>query len=83
MPLIPEKYFLLIGDYIKTKYEEAIRVKVNRKKRLQVKNSDSRKAMVTDLVYIHPSPSYCEKNETFGILGNQGNNIYISDFAIQ
>lgn len=54
---------------MKKKYEEGIKVKLNKKGRLQIKDSNSHKPTVTDLVYIHQSPTYCEKNATFGILG--------------
>lgn len=53
---------------MKRKYNSAIKVKKNRKGKLQVKNS-GRKSTVTDLVYIHQSPNYCVKNDTIGILG--------------
>ncbi|XP_065200658.1 protein Wnt-5b-like [Planococcus citri] len=63
--------FREIGDYIKKKYDEAIRVKVNKKGRLQIKDSSSRKPTVTDLLYIHQSPNYCKKNISFDSLGTE------------
>lgn len=59
----------LAGDYIKRKYTTAIKVKKNRKGRLQIQNSTRKRSKVTDLVYVHQSPSYCVRNETLGIFG--------------
>lgn len=65
--------FSEVGDFLKKKYELAIRVKAARKRlRRQDKSGRKMPVMKDDLVHIHKSPNYCVENQTKGILGTRG-----------
>jgi len=65
--------FRLIGSELRTKYASATQVRLNRRLGLLKPRKNSMKLFnTTDLIYIHNSPSFCEKNLRLGSLGTQG-----------
>ncbi|KAH8272025.1 hypothetical protein KR018_007040, partial [Drosophila ironensis] len=48
-----------IGDYLRVKYEEATKVKMNKRGRLQVKDSQFKIPTAHDLIYLDESPDWC------------------------
>lgn len=59
--LIPiERSFL--GDFLREKYDEATQVKINKRGRLQVKDSRYKVPTALDLVYLEESPDWCRAN---------------------
>lgn len=65
--------FRLIGSELRTKYASATQVRLNRRYGLLKPRKNSMKLFnTTDLIYIHNSPSFCEKNLRLGSLGTQG-----------
>lgn len=58
------------GDDVKSKYDGAIEVRLNRRGKLRVKNRRYKKHTQDDLVYIRRSPDYCKKNPKIGSHGN-------------
>ena len=67
--LLLGSFYIVLGDYVTDRYRSAIKVKKNKKGRLQVRNASNKKSTVTDLVYIHQSSNYCVENNSLGILG--------------
>ncbi|KAG7169098.1 Wnt-5b-like 2, partial [Homarus americanus] len=57
-----------IGDLLKDKYDGATEVKINRRGKLQVKHPQFNVPTGEDLVYLHESPDYCNRNTTVGSL---------------
>lgn len=51
-----------VGDYLREKYEEATEVKLNKRGRLQVKNSEFKVPTAHDLIYLDESPDWCRTN---------------------
>lgn len=51
------------GDYLREKYDEATRVKMNKRGRLQVHDSRYKVPTATDLVYLDESPDWCRANK--------------------
>ncbi|CAF0850314.1 unnamed protein product [Adineta steineri] len=65
--------FRLIGSELRTKYASATQIRLNRRLGLLKPRKNSMKLFnTTDLIYIHNSPSFCEKNLRLGSLGTQG-----------
>ncbi|CAF1922315.1 unnamed protein product [Rotaria magnacalcarata] len=65
--------FRLIGSELRTKYASATQVRLNRRLSLLKPRKTSMKLFnTTDLIYIHNSPSFCEKHLRLGSLGTQG-----------
>ncbi|KAH8354937.1 hypothetical protein KR093_002157 [Drosophila rubida] len=54
--------FAFVGDYLREKYEEATEVKLNKRGRLQVKNSQFKVPTAHDLIYLDESPDWCRTN---------------------
>ncbi|KAL1501652.1 hypothetical protein ABEB36_006946 [Hypothenemus hampei] len=63
-----------VAEGLYKRYEGASHVKFveRRRKKLKVVSPDFKKPNRTDLVYLEPSPAYCEKNDTLNILGTRG-----------
>lgn len=57
------------GDYLKDKYDGATEVRVNKRGRLQIKDSRYNMPTANDLVYLSESPNYCVKNLALGSMG--------------
>jgi hypothetical protein len=57
------------GDYLKDKYDGATEVRVNKRGRLQIKDSRYNMPTANDLVYLSESPNYCVKNLVLGSMG--------------
>lgn len=53
----------LIGDHLREKYDEATQVKMNKRGRLQVKDSRYKVPTALDLVYLDESPDWCRQNK--------------------
>lgn len=53
---------VLIGDYLREKYDEATQVKINKRGRLQVKDNRYKVPTALDLVYLDESPDFCRIN---------------------
>ena len=53
---------LLLGDYLREKYDEATQVKINKRGRLQVKDRRYTVPSDVDLVYLDESPDWCRPN---------------------
>ena len=65
--------FAAVGDYLKYKYDKAVRVAFNRRKRMLRRKEQKRlKLKATDLVYVESSPNYCDSNPERGIRGTSG-----------
>ncbi|CAF1115973.1 unnamed protein product [Rotaria sordida] len=65
--------FRLIGSELRTKYSSATQVQFNRRLNILKPRKNSQKLFnTTDLIHIHMSPSFCEKNLRIGSLGTQG-----------
>ncbi|CAF1152507.1 unnamed protein product [Rotaria sp. Silwood1] len=65
--------FRLIGSELRTKYSSATQIRYNRRLNILKPRKNIQKLFnTTDLIYIHMSPSYCEKNFQLGSLGTQG-----------
>ncbi|CAH0772084.1 unnamed protein product [Bemisia tabaci] len=76
--------FRAIGDVLMQRYEGASYVRVverrqkdeekrkKRGKKLRAANPIFKQPNRTELVFLDPSPDYCERNETLGILGTHG-----------
>lgn len=52
-----------VGDYLREKYDEATRVKINRRGNLQVFDSRFKVPTPMDLVYLDESPDWCRANK--------------------
>ncbi|XP_033250393.1 protein Wnt-5-like isoform X1 [Drosophila miranda] len=61
-----------IGDYLREKYEEATKVKLNKRGRLQVKNSQFKVPKAHDLIYIDESADWCRRNYVLHWPGTHG-----------
>ncbi|XP_030383347.1 protein Wnt-5 [Scaptodrosophila lebanonensis] len=61
-----------IGDYLREKYEEATEVKLNKRGRLQVKDSQFKVPTAHDLVYLDESPDWCRNNRQLQWPGTHG-----------
>ncbi|XP_033248409.1 protein Wnt-5-like isoform X1 [Drosophila miranda] len=61
-----------IGDYLREKYEEATKVKINKRGRLQVKDSQFKVPTAHDLIYIDESPDWCRSNYVLHWPGTHG-----------
>ncbi|XP_033150677.1 protein Wnt-5-like isoform X2 [Drosophila busckii] len=61
-----------IGDYLREKYEEATEVKLNKRGRLQVKNSQFKIPTAHDLIYLDESPDWCRTNRLLQWSGTHG-----------
>ncbi|XP_030556298.1 protein Wnt-5 [Drosophila novamexicana] len=61
-----------IGDYLREKYEEATEVKLNKRGRLQVKNSEFKVPTAHDLIYLDESPDWCRTNRLLQWSGTHG-----------
>ena len=65
--------FEAVGIYLKQKYDKAVRVSFNRRKRKLRRREQKRlKLEDTDLVYVKRSPTYCDSNPEMGIPGTSG-----------
>lgn len=51
-----------VGDFLREKYDEATQVKLNKRGRLQVKDSRYKVPTPVDLVYLEESPDWCRAN---------------------
>lgn len=51
-----------VGDYLREQYEQATQVKMNKRGRLQVKDSRYKVPTALDLVYLDESPDWCRAN---------------------
>lgn len=63
-------YLLFLGDYLRVKYEEATKVKLNKRGRLQVKDSRYRIPTAHDLIYLDESPDWCRTSYLLQWPGN-------------
>ncbi|XP_020638432.3 protein Wnt-8a [Pogona vitticeps] len=72
--------FREIGNYLKTKYDEAKKLETD-KKRMRAGNSAERRGAIDqtfgavaapDLVFLEDSPDYCLKNTSLGLHGMEG-----------
>ncbi|XP_026481538.1 protein Wnt-5b-like [Ctenocephalides felis] len=61
-----------IGDYLKDKYDGATKVRINKRGKLQIRDTSYKMPSPGDLVYIEDSPNYCVKNQITGSLGTHG-----------
>ncbi|KAH8413738.1 hypothetical protein KR222_005447 [Zaprionus bogoriensis] len=61
-----------IGDYLREKYEEATEVKLNKRGRLQVKNSQFKVPTPHDLIFLDESPDWCRANRLLQWTGTHG-----------
>jgi wingless-type MMTV integration site family, member 5 len=51
------------GDFLREKYEQATQVKMNKRGRLQVKDTRFKVPTALDLVYLDESPDWCRVNK--------------------
>ncbi|CAH1365022.1 protein Wnt-5b-like [Tenebrio molitor] len=63
--------FREIGNFLRDKYDGATEVRVNRRGRLQLRDTRFRLPTAYDLVYMEDSPNYCVRDERLGSLGTQ------------
>lgn len=61
--IILKSIFILLGDYLREKYEESTEVKLNKRGRLQVKDPQFKVPTAHDLVYMDESPDWCRSNK--------------------
>lgn len=54
---------IISGDYLREQYEQATQVKMNKRGRLQVKDSRYKVPTALDLVYLDESPDWCRANK--------------------
>lgn len=59
------------GDYLREKYDEATRVKMNKRNRLQVHDSRYKVPTAMDLVYLDESPDWCRNNKQLKWAGEE------------
>jgi len=64
--------FRKVGDYLRSKYNGATRVKSTKRGRLKIHKRHIKVPTAEDLVFIRSSPDYCHKNHTIGSLGTSG-----------
>ncbi|CAG0880916.1 unnamed protein product [Cyprideis torosa] len=64
--------FREVGDFLKQKYDGSTRVKINRRGRLQVRKRRHVVPTAEDLIYLQPSPDYCNRNESLRLPGTPG-----------
>jgi len=64
--------FRKIGDYLRTKYNGATKVKPTKSGRLKIHRKNYKIPTANDLVFIKTSPDYCHNNRTIGSLGTRG-----------
>ncbi|RZC41517.1 Wnt-5b, partial [Asbolus verrucosus] len=64
--------FREIGDFLRDKYDGATEVRINRRGRLQLRDTRFRLPTANDLVYMEDSPNYCIRDDRVGSLGTQG-----------
>ncbi|GAB0088308.1 Protein Wnt [Sergentomyia squamirostris] len=61
-----------IGNYLREKYDEATRVKMNKRGRLQVHDSRYKVPTALDLVYLDESPDWCRNSKQLQWQGTHG-----------
>ncbi|XP_041632440.1 protein Wnt-5 isoform X2 [Drosophila kikkawai] len=61
-----------IGDYLRGKYEQATKVKINKRGRLQVKDSQFDVPTAHDLIYMDESPDWCRTSHIIHWPGTHG-----------
>ncbi|KAH8248476.1 hypothetical protein KR038_001318, partial [Drosophila bunnanda] len=61
-----------IGDYLHGKYEQATKVKINKRGRLQVKDSQFNVPTAHDLIYLDESPDWCRTSNLLHWPGTHG-----------
>ncbi|XP_059611738.1 protein Wnt-5 [Phlebotomus argentipes] len=61
-----------IGNYLREKYDEATRVKMNKRGRLQVHDSRFKVPTALDLVYLDESPDWCRNSKQLQWQGTHG-----------
>jgi wingless-type MMTV integration site family protein 5 len=61
-----------VGDFLKDKYDGATEVKINKRSKLQIRNSRYTKPTSEDLLYMEESPDYCINSDQTGSFGTQG-----------
>lgn len=54
---------LFSGDFLREKYEQSTQVKMNKRGRLQVRDSRFKVPTALDLVYLDESPDWCRVNK--------------------
>jgi wingless-type MMTV integration site family protein 5 len=64
--------FREVGDFLKDKYDGATEVKINKRSKLQIRNSRYTKPTSEDLLYMEESPDYCINSDQTGSFGTQG-----------
>lgn len=72
--------FREVGNHLKTKYERARKLELDKKPTRSGNSADSRRATAlafrgiaqTELVYLEDSPNYCVKNQSLGVHGTEG-----------
>ncbi|KAI6175225.1 Protein Wnt [Aphelenchoides fujianensis] len=79
--------FREIGDIIKDKFDGATEVQIvrpdeNSRPMMERKNPMFKRHTNTDLVYLNPSPDYCEADPARGILGTHGRACNVSSIAL-
>lgn len=67
---INDVIIISIGDYLREQYEQATQVKMNKRSRLQVKDSSYKVPTALDLVYLDESPDWCRANKQLQWPGN-------------
>lgn len=74
------KPFINLGDYLREKYDEATQVKLNKRGRLQVKDTRYKVPTAFDLVYLDDSPDWCRNNRQLQWPGEKQNQFHPSIF---
>ncbi|CAG2101164.1 unnamed protein product [Medioppia subpectinata] len=64
--------FREVGDFLKDKYDGATEVKINKRSKLQIRNSRYSKPTTEDLLYMDESPDYCIGSGETGSFGTRG-----------
>lgn len=67
------KSFEYIGKSLKEKFDGASLVRyIENKRKLKRINNNMKRPTKKDLVYLHDSPDFCQKDPRYGSLGTQG-----------
>lgn len=72
--------FREIGNYLKIKHSQALKLDIDKERMRAGNSADNRGAIAdafgsiaqTELIYLEDSPDYCRKNTSLGLLGTEG-----------
>ena len=66
--------FKQIGDYLKRRYENSVKVTPKSRNKLRRRERKKRKVPISgdELVHMHSSPNYCRNSPNNGIMGTKG-----------